>query len=158
MPIAVSNRFRTPCGTLISIEKIYGTDNRDIYKGSTAFKPPEIARRIERGKLAVIKSISRTPLVARKVIHLGDALHALAAGGLALLFAPTVPYGLELVGMQRQLATEGEASVGVITLRLRPDVVFEHPAVVHLVDVVAAQDQRRVHQPQQHAGGHRHGA
>ena len=29
----------------------------------------EIARRIERGKLAVIKSISRTPLVAKKVIH-----------------------------------------------------------------------------------------
>src|SRR5262249_35972736 len=35
----------------------------------------EIARRIERGKLAVIKSISRTPLVSRKVIQLGDALH-----------------------------------------------------------------------------------
>src|SRR5437667_7384595 len=35
----------------------------------------EIARRIERGKLAVIKSISRTPLVARKVIELGDQLH-----------------------------------------------------------------------------------
>src|SRR3954462_12813300 len=35
----------------------------------------EIARRIERGKLAVIKSISRTPLVSRKVIHLGDQLH-----------------------------------------------------------------------------------
>src|SRR6476620_3087020 len=35
----------------------------------------EIARRIERGKLAVIKSISRTPLVAKKVIQLGDALH-----------------------------------------------------------------------------------
>src|SRR5215207_1975418 len=34
----------------------------------------EIARRIERGKLAVIKSISRTPLVSRKVIHLGDQL------------------------------------------------------------------------------------
>ena len=34
----------------------------------------EIARRIERGKLAVIKSISRTPLVSRKVIQLGDAL------------------------------------------------------------------------------------
>ncbi len=29
----------------------------------------EIARRIERGKLAVIKSISRTPLVAKKVIR-----------------------------------------------------------------------------------------
>ena len=35
----------------------------------------EIARRIERGKLAVIKSISRTPLVAKKVIVLGDQLH-----------------------------------------------------------------------------------
>src|SRR6195952_1394959 len=35
----------------------------------------EIARRIERGKLAVIKSISRTPLVAQKVIALGDQLH-----------------------------------------------------------------------------------
>jgi RNA polymerase primary sigma factor len=34
----------------------------------------EIARRIERGKLAVIKSISRTPLVAKKVIELGDQL------------------------------------------------------------------------------------
>jgi RNA polymerase primary sigma factor len=36
----------------------------------------EIARRIERGKLAVIKSISRTPLVAKKVIQLGDQLHS----------------------------------------------------------------------------------
>src|SRR6266542_7145011 len=35
----------------------------------------EIARRIERGKLAVIKSISRTPLIAKKVIELGDLLH-----------------------------------------------------------------------------------
>ena len=33
----------------------------------------EIARRIERGKLAVIKSISRTPLVAKKVIQIGRA-------------------------------------------------------------------------------------
>jgi len=36
----------------------------------------KIARRIERGKLAVIKSISRTPLIARKVIALGDQLHS----------------------------------------------------------------------------------
>src|SRR6266404_2957180 len=35
----------------------------------------EIAKRIERGKLAVIKSISRTPLVAKKVIEFGDQLH-----------------------------------------------------------------------------------
>src|ERR671935_1305535 len=36
----------------------------------------EIARRLERGKLAVIKSISRTPLIAKKVIELGDQLHS----------------------------------------------------------------------------------
>src|SRR2546421_6100513 len=36
----------------------------------------EIAKRIERGKLAVIKSISRTPTIAKRVIHLGDQLHA----------------------------------------------------------------------------------
>src|SRR5436305_1274916 len=36
----------------------------------------EVARRIERGKLAVIKSISRTPLISKKVIELGDQLHA----------------------------------------------------------------------------------
>src|SRR5260221_12649660 len=35
----------------------------------------EIARRIERGKLAVIKSISRTPPISKKVIALGDQLH-----------------------------------------------------------------------------------
>src|SRR6202051_1619879 len=34
----------------------------------------ELARRTERGKLAVIKSISRPPLVAKKVILLGDQL------------------------------------------------------------------------------------
>src|SRR5438128_4972751 len=36
----------------------------------------EIARRIERGKLAVIKSISRTPLITNRVIELGDHLHS----------------------------------------------------------------------------------
>ena len=35
-----------------------------------------IARRIERGKRAVITSISRTPLIARTVIALGDQLHS----------------------------------------------------------------------------------
>src|SRR5512145_2616488 len=34
----------------------------------------EIAKRIERGKLAVIKSISRTPTVARTIMQMGDAL------------------------------------------------------------------------------------
>src|ERR1700751_1587620 len=36
----------------------------------------EIARRIERGKLAVIKSISRTPLVAKKILITGAQLRA----------------------------------------------------------------------------------
>ena len=34
----------------------------------------EIAKRIERGKLAVIKSISRTPTAARTIMQMGDAL------------------------------------------------------------------------------------
>jgi len=34
----------------------------------------EIAKRIERGKLAVIKSISRTPTTARAIMQMGDAL------------------------------------------------------------------------------------
>jgi RNA polymerase primary sigma factor len=34
----------------------------------------EIAKRIERGKLAVIKSISRTPTVARTILEMGDQL------------------------------------------------------------------------------------
>src|SRR6187401_2542155 len=33
-----------------------------------------IAKRIEQGKLAVIKSISRTPMVTKKVLQLGDDL------------------------------------------------------------------------------------
>jgi RNA polymerase primary sigma factor len=36
----------------------------------------DIGRRIERGQRAVITSISRTPLIARKVIALGDQLHS----------------------------------------------------------------------------------
>jgi len=35
-----------------------------------------IAKRIERGKLAVIKSISRTPTVAKRIITMGDQLRA----------------------------------------------------------------------------------
>src|SRR5712692_9280651 len=35
-----------------------------------------IARRIERGRRAILTSISRTPLIARKVIALGDQLHS----------------------------------------------------------------------------------
>src|ERR687895_1552708 len=36
----------------------------------------EIAKRIERGKLSVIKSISRTPTVAKNILTIGDQLRA----------------------------------------------------------------------------------
>src|SRR5437870_10398371 len=35
----------------------------------------EVAKRIERGKLAAIKSISRPPIIAKQDIELGDHLH-----------------------------------------------------------------------------------
>lgn len=50
---------------------------------------------------------------------LDDALHSLAAAALTLLFAGTPPFDLRLKGIARELATEGEAVVGVITLRLQ---------------------------------------
>ena len=50
---------------------------------------------------------------------LDDTLHALAASGLALMFEDIPPYGLQLDSIERQLATEGEAAVGVITLNTR---------------------------------------
>jgi hypothetical protein len=56
---------------------------------------------------------------SRAVQDLDDVLHALAATGLALLFAPPVPYALRLLGIQRQLSTEGEAAAGQITLQLQ---------------------------------------
>ena len=37
-----------------------------------------IAKRIERGKLAIIKSISRTPTIAKGIIHMGEQLRARA--------------------------------------------------------------------------------
>lgn len=56
---------------------------------------------------------------ARAVADLDDTLHALAASGLALLFAGNPPYALTLTGIERELANEGEASVGRITLKLQ---------------------------------------
>lgn len=55
----------------------------------------------------------------RAVADVDDAMHALAVGGLPLLFAPPVPHGLQLLGIGREITTEGEASTGRITLRLQ---------------------------------------
>jgi hypothetical protein len=55
----------------------------------------------------------------RATADLDDALHALAASGLALLFAGNPPNALQCVRITRGLATEGEAAVGAITLELQ---------------------------------------
>lgn len=55
---------------------------------------------------------------ARATADLDDALHALAEGGLPLIFAAPIPYGLELTAITRELPQEDEATVGRITLRL----------------------------------------
>lgn len=54
----------------------------------------------------------------RTTADLDDVLHGHAAAGLALLFAPPAPHHLRLVNILRDLATEGEASMGRITLRM----------------------------------------
>ena len=48
-----------------------------------------------------------------------DAMHALAAGALPLLFAVPVPYDLQLLGIGREVSNDGEAATGRITLRLQ---------------------------------------
>lgn len=52
------------------------------------------------------------------VADLDDAMNNLAAAGLTALFAGTPPHNLKCVGISRQVTTEGEAKVGLITLRL----------------------------------------
>jgi hypothetical protein len=52
----------------------------------------------------------------RVTADLDDQLHSLAVGALPLLFAPPIPYALQLTGISRQVSTEGEAAVGRISL------------------------------------------
>lgn len=61
----------------------------------------------------------RARAVARATEDIDDTLHALAASGLALLFAAPVPYGLQLQSIDRAMSTEGEAAVGAIALDMR---------------------------------------
>jgi hypothetical protein len=55
----------------------------------------------------------------RAVADLDDQMHALAAGALPLIFAEPVPYGLQLIAINRRLQGDGEAAVGVISLDLQ---------------------------------------
>ncbi len=55
----------------------------------------------------------------RATDDLDDVLHALAAAVLPLVFAAPVPYDLQLTAIDRFIAAEGEASLGVITLSAR---------------------------------------
>jgi hypothetical protein len=55
---------------------------------------------------------------ARATTNLDDALHDLAEQGLAAVCALPALYGTQLVGIERSIETAGEASVGVIRLRL----------------------------------------
>ena len=56
---------------------------------------------------------------ARAVDDLDDVLNAMASASLSALFAAPVPHQLQLLGIQRRPATEGEASVGRISLIVR---------------------------------------
>jgi hypothetical protein len=55
----------------------------------------------------------------RATDDLDDALHALAATALPLVFADPVPHDLQLTSIDRQIETTGEAALGAITLTAR---------------------------------------
>lgn len=55
----------------------------------------------------------------KAVSNVDDAMHALTAAGEALLFAPPVPYQLQLTGRERAVAGEGEAAIGEISVSVQ---------------------------------------
>jgi hypothetical protein len=63
----------------------------------------------------------------RAAANSDDAMHALAAGGLPLLFAAPLPYGLQLTAIDRDAPGDGEAAMGRITLRMQAT-FFANPA------------------------------
>lgn len=69
----------------------------------------------------------RARLHAAAVADLDDVLHTLGGDGCALLFAPPVPYALQLVGIEREALAEGESALGALTLELQA-LYFVHPA------------------------------
>lgn len=58
---------------------------------------------------------------AAATADLDDVLNALAAAGLAALFAAPAPYALQLTGIQRKTATQGESRLGYVTLLVQAE-------------------------------------
>jgi hypothetical protein len=75
----------------------------------------------EHNLVIVAKAVTRTT-ANRK-----DELDALAAAGLALLFAPPVPFGLQEERLEPNTPVDDEASAGAVRLLLRAK-FFVHPA------------------------------
>lgn len=73
-----------------------------------------IGQQINRHTLAVDAQYT-----LRAVANADAAMHSLAEAGMALLFAEPLPHGLQLTGISRDTATEGEAAVARITLQLQ---------------------------------------
>ena len=71
------------------------------------------------GTAALISTTSWVPALAfGGAWTLGGVLRLRHADRITLLFAGALPYGLQLTGISRDTATEGEAAVGRITLQL----------------------------------------
>lgn len=84
-----------------------------VVAGDEPIDPEALGQRIGRHQLEVLALG-----YVRAINDLDDAMHALAAAALPAIFADPIPYGMQHVGIGRETSTEGEAAVGVITLRL----------------------------------------
>jgi hypothetical protein len=84
-----------------------------VTAGTERVAPADLEGTLQEHQLEVLAQCS-----TRATADLDDALHTLAAAGLTLLFAGVPAYGLQLDAIERELATEGEAAVGRITLRM----------------------------------------
>lgn len=55
----------------------------------------------------------------RAAVDADDAMHAMAAAALAALFAAPVPHALQLLSIDRNVASEAEASIARVRLRVQ---------------------------------------
>jgi hypothetical protein len=54
----------------------------------------------------------------KAITGIDDAMHALASGGMALLFALPVPYHLQLTRIERSVQVGGESAIGEIAISI----------------------------------------